>query len=194
MRIVDASQGPYDVMRSCSDDGLSQRGEVPLAGAKWSPHRHAGTMSPMSAVITRADASLLERLLPEVRSFWAFERLSFDRVDVRVALATLLEDPALGCVFVAEQAGEIVGYTVLTFGYSLEHGGHDALVDELYLREALRGRGLGTQLLEQAAELCRQRGITRLHLEVDHTNPRAAKLYARLGFAANDRALITKKL
>lgn len=194
MCIVHASQGPCDVMRSCTRKGVSHRGEVPLTVAKWSPRRHAGTMLFMSAVIMRADANLLERLLPEVRSFWAFEKLPFDRVDVRAALSTLLENPALGCVFVAEHVGEIVGYTVLTFGYSLEHGGHDGLVDELYVRESLRGRGLGTRLLEQAAEVCRQRGITRLHLEVDHTNPRAAKLYARLGFAANDRALITKKL
>lgn len=148
----------------------------------------------MTPIVRRADASLLERLLPEVRSFWAFEKLSYDRVDVRAVLGALLENPTLGCVFVAERAGEIVGYTVLTFGYSLEHGGQDGLLDELYVREEMRGAGLGTQLVEHAAEACRERGITRLHLEVDHTNPRAAKLYARLGFAANDRALITRKL
>ena len=151
-------------------------------------------MARTSALIRAARPADLERLLPQVRDFWLFEKLRWETVDVSRVLASLLDDPSRGRVFVAEADGELVGYSVLAFGYSLEHGGLDALVDELYVRPELRGDGLGTRLLEALAATCRALGITRLHLEVDRTNPRAQKLYARLGFGSNDRFLLTKKL
>jgi ribosomal protein S18 acetylase RimI-like enzyme len=66
------------------------------------------------------------------------------------------------------------------------------LIDELYVPESERGRGTGTRLLEQAFAACVREGIERIHLEVDNTNPRAAALYERVGFAGNDRRLLTR--
>ncbi|MFJ9580213.1 GNAT family N-acetyltransferase [Streptomyces sp. NPDC101191] len=53
----------------------------------------------------------------------------------------------------------------------------------LDVREELRGRGVGTALILAAEELARERGRTLLGLGVAHDNPRAAALYARLGYA-----------
>lgn len=43
--------------------------------------------------------------------------------------------------------------------------------------------GIGTQMIEHAAQLIRQRGFARVGLGVGDDNPRAAALYLRLGFA-----------
>jgi GNAT superfamily N-acetyltransferase len=136
----------------------------------------------------------LETLLPFVREFWVIERLAFVEPVVRRALGGILAQPDFGRVVVIELDSLPVGYTVLTLGYSLEHGGRDAFIDELYLREAQRGKGIGTAALAHAAELCRQLGVNALHLEVDHVNPRARALYERNGFAAHERALMTRKI
>ncbi|MGW6394818.1 GNAT family N-acetyltransferase [Streptomyces sp. NPDC055103] len=48
--------------------------------------------------------------------------------------------------------------------------------------EELRGQGIGTALVHAAEELVRERGGTVLGLGVAHDNPRAAALYARLGY------------
>lgn len=136
----------------------------------------------------------LETLLPFVREFWAIERLTFVEPVVRRALGGILAQADFGRVVVIELDSLPVGYYVLTLGYSLEHGGRDAFVDELYLREAKRGKGVGTAALAHASELCRQLGVNALHLEVDHVNPRARALYERNGFAAHERALMTRKL
>ncbi|MFD5327284.1 GNAT family N-acetyltransferase [Streptomyces sp. NPDC127092] len=53
----------------------------------------------------------------------------------------------------------------------------------LDVREDLRGQGIGTALIRAAEELARERGGTHLGLGVGHDNPRAAALYARLGYA-----------
>jgi GNAT superfamily N-acetyltransferase len=139
----------------------------------------------------------LEPLLQLVRAFWQGEKLPYREDWVRPGLSTLLVHPEYGHVLVAEAESasrELVAYLVLAFGYSLEHGGRDALVDELYVEPSLRGGGHGGRLLAAAEELCRAQGIQRLHLEVDNANPRAAQLYTRVGFASNDRRLLTKRL
>jgi GNAT superfamily N-acetyltransferase len=146
--------------------------------------------------IRTATSSDLARLLPHVRDFWAFEKLPLDREQPERALTQLLSEPDYGRVLLleSESAAGLLGYLVLTFGFSLEHGGRDALLDELYVLPAQRGGGLGTLLIEAATQICHAQGITRLHLEVDHSNPRAHSLYARLGFGGNDRGLLTRKL
>lgn len=136
----------------------------------------------------------LPTLLPLVERFWAFERLPWTQVDVPAVLGALLADPSLGRVLLAVHEEQVIGYLTLTFGYSIEHRGRDALVDELYVEPGARGSGSGTQLLDGAADLCRVLGIARMHLEVDHTNPRAHALYARLGFRGQDRQLLTRSL
>ncbi len=136
----------------------------------------------------------LETLLPFVREFWVIERLAFVEPAVRRALSGILANHELGRVIVIEVDSLPVGYYVLTLGYSLEHLGRDAFVDELYLREAQRGKGIGSLALAHAAELCAQLGVGALHLEVDHVNPRARALYERTGFAAHERALMTRKI
>ena len=152
-------------------------------------HRH------VTLVIRPARPDDLEPLLQLVRAFWQGEKLPYREDWVRPALSTLLAHPEYGHVLVAEpKAGSLVAYLVLAFGYSLEHGGRDALVDEVYVEPSLRSGGHGGQLLAAAEALCRAQGIQRLHLEVDNTNPRAAQLYARVGFASTDRRLLTKKL
>jgi len=136
----------------------------------------------------------LETLLPFVREFWQIERIPFVEPAVRRALGGILADPELGRVVVIEVESQPVGYYVLTLGYSLEFLGRDAFVDELYLREAQRGKGIGSLALVHAAELCAQLGVGALHLEVDHVNPRARALYERSGFAVHERALMTRRI
>ncbi|MER7517440.1 GNAT family N-acetyltransferase [Streptomyces sp. NPDC126499] len=52
----------------------------------------------------------------------------------------------------------------------------------LDVRADLRGRGIGTALVRAAEDLARERGRTLLGLGVADDNPRAAALYARLGY------------
>jgi GNAT superfamily N-acetyltransferase len=101
----------------------------------------------------------------------------------------LIADANLGRLFITDGA-----YLVITFGFSLEFGGRDAFVDELYVADEARGQGLGTLALEVAEAACREAGIHALHLEVEHVNARARALYERTGYQAHDRHLMTKKL
>lgn len=59
---------------------------------------------------------------------------------------------------------------------------------DLYIREDLRGRQLGTRLIREMERLAREAGHVEMYMEVDpKDNPRALELYTRLGYASVDR-------
>jgi ribosomal protein S18 acetylase RimI-like enzyme len=133
-------------------------------------------------------------LLDLMEEFYHHERLRFERGRALEGVRTLRADPRLGGVWLLEQAGRVVGYLVLTVCWSLEFAGRYALVDELYVREGERGRGLGARALEQAVEACRALGVAALRLEVDVDNPRAIALYRRMGFTLQERYQMSRWL
>ena len=99
-----------------------------------------------------------------------------------VALAALLDtNSPHGRALVLDTEGGIAGYAVLCFGYSVEFGGRDAFVDDLYVAPALRAKGHGRRMMERLAGLARAEGCHALHLEVFTGNP-MADWYKSLGF------------
>ena len=146
----------------------------------------------MQPVFALAETSDVDQLVELMREFYAIEHLRFDEAVARAALAQLLRDCRFGVIHVIWVDEEAAGYLVVTFGFSLEFGGRDALVDELYLRENFRGRGIGKAALELAEAMCREEGISALHLEVDRVNTRAQSIYRQAGFRDHDRYLLTK--
>jgi ribosomal protein S18 acetylase RimI-like enzyme len=137
---------------------------------------------------TLADEPVLGELM---REFYAHEGLVFDERTLG-AFRTLAADPNLGRVWIFRVGGEAVGYLAVTVCFSLEFAGRYALIDELYVREAHRGRGIGGQALEVAAEGCRELDVSALRLEVDVGNTRARDLYRRLGFTLQERHMMSR--
>ncbi|HJR53756.1 MAG TPA: GNAT family N-acetyltransferase [Gemmatimonadota bacterium] len=129
-----------------------------------------------------------------MREFYNGERLPYDEAVLRGALAALWAEPLHGAAWLARADGEPVGYGILCCGFSLEYGGRDAFIDELYVRPGWRDRGIGNRLLDAMEARCRAAGIVALHLEVDHDNPDGLRLYTRRGFVDHRRHLMTKWL
>lgn len=140
-----------------------------------------------------ATLSDLTTLLAMQQTFYDHEGYPYDASAHERAMRELLGDARFGRLVIMELDGQPAGYLVVTFGFSLEFGGRDAFVDELFVLDHARGRGLGTAALRIAEELCVEAGIHALHLEVEHTNESAKRLYARTGYAEHTRHLMTKR-
>ncbi len=148
----------------------------------------------MKTSIRRATSADHAALIELMARFYTEEGYAFRRRATRKALAQLMADELFGAVWAFRRQGEIVGYLVVTFGFSLEFGGRDAFVDELFVLEEYRGRGLGSRALRRAAAHCRRAGIAALHLEIEDGNDQAEALYTRKGFKLHSRRLMTRWL
>jgi len=106
--------------------------------------------------------------------------LSPERLDS--AVAGMIDVPERGALLIALDGDEPVGLAVLSYAWTLEHGGRVAWLDELYVVPARREQGLGAALLARAQEVATSLGCNAIELEVDAEHRRAERLYQRAGF------------
>ena len=90
--------------------------------------------------------------------------------------AGLLDSEAVELPVMVSDAGEIIGYAVLWC--VLDQGE----LANVAISPGWRGRGLGTELIRWLVTRARERGVTKLFLEVRASNERAAAIYEKLGF------------
>jgi GNAT superfamily N-acetyltransferase len=130
---------------------------------------------------TPADA---DALLPLLQAYWTFEGTAgFEATALQRRLSELLSDRTYGLAWVAEQEGRLIGYLLAAFVFSFEYGGRMAEVDEFFVDEASRGRGIGRRMLETARQALQQAGCAALQLQVADANRQAQNFYSSLGFA-----------
>lgn len=147
----------------------------------------------MSAALTLAEPEHFERLLALVTAFHAEEGIALEDDARRAGLEPLLNGIPHGCAYLIGPPRAPIGYVVITFGWSLEFGGLDAIIDELYIRPGVRGRGIATEALIALPRALAQGGLRAIHLEVDRTNLSAVKLYRRAGFVERDNYMFMSR-
>lgn len=141
----------------------------------------------MSATLHLANIDDLPRLQSLVARFHSHEGIEQSEEDREAALRPLLEGSPHGAAYLIGPRQGPVGYIVVSFGYSVEMGGIDGFVDEFYIRESVRGRGMGSEVLRTLMPALAEHGVTALHLEVDRNNDKAKRLYGRLGFDSREK-------
>jgi GNAT superfamily N-acetyltransferase len=145
--------------------------------------------------IRRAEPSDLDLLLPLIREFYEIDQHPFGLERVQRAIEPLLADDTHGQVWLVvagDSEADLDGYGVITWGYSLESGGRDALLDELYVRH--RGAGVGTSALKAMIDAAGAAGASRVFVETEAHNTRGRTFYARLGFRTEESVWVSKDI
>jgi len=148
-------------------------------------------MKPTPVLYRTAADDDVPGILELMQDYYAEDGYPFDASASGRVLLRLIADSQLGALWVATAGRRVVGYLAVTLGYSLEYGGRDAFIDELFVASDYRGAGLGRKAVELAVDYCRTRDVRALHLEVEHKRAAAARLYEKIGFERHDRALMT---
>ena len=146
----------------------------------------------MKVIFAIPNDSEIEIILDFIRQLYENEHIVFDKPMLHTSLEKMMKDDSLGKVWLICDEGEAVGYCLLTFGYSLEFHGRDALLDEFYIKESYRSKGIGQETIKFLEGVCRELGVDALHVHVDKKNIKAQALYDKIGFKALDRILMTK--
>lgn len=116
------------------------------------------------------------------------------RADLEFAADGILRVPDRGFVLMAAQDGRAVGVACVSFSWTVERGGMVAWLDELYVVPALRGHGIGNELLGEAIAAAGAAGCLTVELEVETSHARAEHLYRRHGFSDLPRRRWTRTL
>ncbi|WP_349410222.1 GNAT family N-acetyltransferase [Pseudalkalibacillus sp. SCS-8] len=105
---------------------------------------------------------------------------TFDQIMTGIHLA--LESKETAYIVVAEIDDEIVGAAFFNIGVSLARGGHYMWLNELYVHEEFRNKGIAKKLLLHVVYWAERSGIKSIELETGINNVVTKHLYNSLGF------------
>ncbi len=143
--------------------------------------------------LTLAKPDDIDRITRLVADFHSETGVTQDHVTRTNALMPLLEGSPHGAVYLIGPARAPIGYASVSFGWSVQAGGLEGLLDEFYIRPAVRGRGIGTEVLLSLPKALAAAGLRSLHLEVDRGNAKLRKLYEKLHFKPNDDYILMSR-
>ena len=128
--------------------------------------------------ITSADKALYLRYVDAFYHSDAVES-PVPRENHEITFAELMRSDAYLKCYIFEDSGKPCGFALLSKTFSQEAGGVSVTIEEIYIDEEYRGRGMATQFFEY---LKSKEGIARLRIEVESDNEGAKRLYERMGF------------
>lgn len=94
-------------------------------------------------------------------------------------------------IFLFECENEAAGYGLIAKTFSQEAGGMVWWIEEVYVREAFRSKGIGREFFAYLDEI-KDSAVTRMRLEVEEDNIRAVALYKKLGYKSLEYAQMIK--
>jgi GNAT superfamily N-acetyltransferase len=147
----------------------------------------SGMAGPTEINMAVARPSDVMAILALVERYYAFEGIETLAKTRKSALTQLLGDHTLGRVWLIRNQEWLVGYVAVCFGFSIELGGREAFVDEFFMAEGQRGKGIGKQAMQEVIAWLKSQEFVAVHLEVGTANHHAQRLYAGFGFAPRDK-------
>ncbi|NBO34828.1 MAG: GNAT family N-acetyltransferase [Actinobacteria bacterium] len=125
--------------------------------------------------ISRATVSDLAELHVLVEKYRAFYKQPESEKTLSYLEQRLKNDQAV--VFIARVDGEAVGFTLLYPTFSTVSLSDIWLLNDLYVDESARGKGIANQLMDVAEVAAKEAGATRVFLRTANDNLPAQALY-----------------
>jgi len=131
------------------------------------------------AALTPEDFEQVVPLIAAYQRFYEVEEIDDERN--RAFFRRFLAPSDDGELLGARDGGELVGYACLYWHFSSTAAAETVLLNDLYVTEAVRGRGVGRALIEASAAVARERGAHSLEWETAPDNRTAQRLYDTTG-------------
>ena len=147
----------------------------------------------MSLLIRRARTDEAGVVLSLVRELAEYEKLlhEVEATETTIADALFCENPVLFCDL-AEWNGDVVGFAVWFKNFSTFSGRSGIYLEDLFVRPALRGKGIGKALLSHLAKECVANNWSRLQWSVLDWNAPSIAFYKSFGAVMLDEWTVCK--
>ncbi len=126
-----------------------------------------------------ADAATIHSLICELADYEKL-RHEVDATADDIAASLFGANPRVFAQ-VAEWNGEIAGFSLWFYSYSTFRGRHGIYLEDLYVRPALRGKGIGKALIVDLAKRCVAERLPRFQWSVLDWNTPSIEFYESLG-------------
>jgi GNAT superfamily N-acetyltransferase len=148
-----------------------------------------------SADITFATVDDLPRLADLLAELFTLETDFHPERDKQLrGLQLILDNPALGRLFVLHMDGKVAGMVNALITISTAEGGHVLLLEDMIVHKEYRGGGLGRRLVEHVMAWAREQGMTRITLLADRGNRAALDFYRKLGYEPSHMSVLRKSI
>ena len=128
---------------------------------------------------TPADTALIFELIVELARYEELAH-TVDSTPDLIATALFGPNPRLFCE-IAEWNAAPAGFALWFYNFSTFRGRHGIYLEDLFVREAFRGKGLGKALLETLARRCYEEDLPRLEWSVLDWNTPSIEFYRAQG-------------
>ena len=136
---------------------------------------------PTGLEIAPVAASEMDELLPLIAAYQRFyEAETIDDERNRAFFSRFLAPSEVGMLVGAREDGRLVGYACLYWHFSSLLPAETVLLNDLFVVEDDRGRGVGRALIEASADIARERGAACLQWATAPDNHTAQRLYDSL--------------
>ena len=136
----------------------------------------------------------IDTIVTMMKAFYAIDNYPIDKEKSKTLFQEFISNEDLGKSWLILSDEETVGYVILTFVFSFEYQGKIAFLDELYLNEKARGKGIGSQAVTFVLEQSKKLSLQLIYLEIENHNQNAQKLYIANGFELHNRKLMAHKI
>ncbi len=136
-------------------------------------------------IATTKDLNILHELIQ--KQFLEHE-IDYEDDQLKSAIDQMLTNDSLGFFLIAKEKNQSLGFAVILFAWTLEHGGKSAWLDELYVLPEHRNAGIGSAIVDRLFIEAKEKGCLAVDLEVESDHRRAENLYVRKGFQKLDRS------
>lgn len=138
----------------------------------------------MTLEVRRLASEELEAALPLIASYQRFYRAEPDDERNRAFFRRFIAPSDEGLLLGAWVDGALAGFATIYWTHSSSRAADVALMNDLYVTEEARGRGVGYALIDACVEAARARGAAHLEWLTAADNRRAQRLYDRFPGAA----------
>lgn len=135
--------------------------------------------------IRLADDSDFGRIDALIQAYHLEQSITLSDEDRKNAILPLLQGTPMGVIYLIGPATSPVGYAAVTFRWSIATGGLGAVLDQIYIREKIRGRGMGRDTISKICVMLRENGVTSMSLQLPQNHDRLHRFFGTLGFKSN---------
>ena len=124
----------------------------------------------------------IDDLLPLMRAYSEFYEVKPDNTRLEGIARMLIAEPHEGAQFIARgEDGEPLGFATVYLTWETLDAGRLAVMNDLFVAPAARGRGVGAELIAECRRFASERGAGKLAWQTAPTNETAQRLYEHVG-------------